>query len=47
MAGEGRMVTALTWVPRGYAKAMLQIADPERDEKNIIAHSRLQKKLAG
>ena len=47
MAGEGRMVTALTWVPRGYAKSMLKAADPEADERNIIAHSKMQKKLAG
>ena len=47
MAGEGRMVTALTWVPRGYAKSMLKAADPEADERNIIEHSKMQKKLAG
>ena len=47
IAGEGRMITALTWVPRGHAKAVLQMADPEADEQNILAHSRMQKKLAG
>jgi len=40
-AGDGRMLTALTWVPRGHAKAVLQLADPIADEKNILAHSRL------
>ena len=45
-AGEGRMVTALTWVSKGFAKAQLQMADPEEDEKNILMHARMQKKLA-
>ena len=45
-AGDGRMLTALAWVPRGYAKPMLETADPMQDERNIMAHSRLQKKLA-
>jgi hypothetical protein len=45
-AGEGTMVTALCWVSRGYAKPILQEADPEMDERNIMAHSRMQKKLA-
>lgn len=45
-AGDGRMLTALAWVPRGHAKPMLETADPMRDERNIMAHSRLQKKLA-
>ena len=30
---EGRMLTALTWVSRGYAKPVLQQADPEADAK--------------
>jgi len=46
-AGEGTMVTALCWVSRGYARPILQEADPEADEKNIMAHSKMQKKLAG
>ena len=46
-AADGRMLTALTWVSRGYAKPVLQTADPEQDEKNIMKHSRMQKKLAG
>lgn len=46
-AADGRMLTALTWVSRGYAKPILQTADPEADEKNILAHSRMQTKLAG
>ena len=46
-AADGRMLTALTWVSRGYAKPVLQVADPEQDEKNIMKHSRMQKKLAG
>ena len=46
-AADGRMLTALTWVSRGYAKPVLQVADPEQDARNIIEHSRLQKKLAG
>ena len=46
MAADGRMVTALTWVSKGHAKAMLDLADPEADEKNILMHARLQKKLA-
>ena len=45
-AGDGRMLTALAWVPRGHAKAVLELADPMADERNIMAHSRLQKKLA-
>lgn len=45
-AGEGRMVTALTWVSKGFAKAQLQMADPEEDERNILMHARMQKKLA-
>jgi len=32
-AAEGRMLTALTWVSRGYAKPILQLADPEADER--------------
>ena len=39
--GEGRMVTALTWISRGFAKPQLQMADPELDARNIMAHSRL------
>ena len=39
--GEGRMVTALTWISRGFAKPLLQMADPEQDARNIMAHSRL------
>ena len=46
-AGEGTMITALCWVSRGYAKPMLQEADPEADEANIMEHARMQKKLAG
>lgn len=46
VAADGRMVTALTWVSKGHAKAMLDLADPEADEKNILMHARLQKKLA-
>mgnify|MGYP001394565635 CR=1 FL=1 len=46
-AADGRMLTALTWVSRGFAKPVLQVADPEADERQILEHSRLQKKLAG
>ena len=28
-AGDGRMLTALAWVGRGFAKPILEIADPE------------------
>ena len=45
-AADGRMVTALAWVSKGHAKAMLDVADPEADERNILMHARLQKKLA-
>lgn len=45
-AGDGRMLTALAWVGRGFAKPILEIADPEQDEKNIMMHSRMQMKLA-
>ena len=41
-AGDGRMVTALAWVSRGFAKPILEQADPEQDEKNIMMHSRMQ-----
>jgi len=44
--GEGTMVTALCWVSRGFARPVLLEADPEQDYKNIMAHSRMQKKLA-
>ena len=44
--GDGRMLTALAWVTRGHAKAVLEMADPESDARNILAHSRAQKKLA-
>lgn len=44
--GDGRMLTALAWVPRGHAKAVLQMADPIADERNILEHARQQKKLA-
>ena len=46
LAADGRMVTSVAWVSRGYAKAILEMADPEEDEKNIMMHSRMQKKLA-
>lgn len=46
-ATDGRMLTALTWVSRGYAKPLLEQADPEADERQILEHSRIQKKLAG
>lgn len=45
-ARDGRMLTAIAWVSRGHAKAVLDLADPINDEKNILSHSRLQKKLA-
>ena len=45
-AGDGRMLTALTWVSRGHAKAVLDLANPEEDERSIREHSRMQKKLA-
>ena len=44
--GEGTMITALCWVSRGFARPVLLEADPEQDYKNIMAHSRMQKKLA-
>ncbi len=40
-AGDGRMVTALAWISRGFAKPVLEQADPEQDEKNIMMHSRM------
>lgn len=47
MAAEGTMVTALCWVSRGFAKPILQESNPDLDERNIRAHSRMQQKLAG
>ena len=42
----GRMITALAWVSRGFAKPLLEPADPVAEAKNILAHSKMQMKLA-
>ena len=44
--GRGTMVTALCWISRGYAKPMLQEADPEEDDIQMKQHLKMQKKIA-
>ena len=44
--GKGSMITALCWVPRGRARAVLKEADEEQNESEMKKHKKLQQKLS-
>ena len=44
--GKGSMITALCWVPRGRARAVLKEADEEQNETEMKKHKKLQQKLS-
>ena len=39
--GKGSMITALCWVPRGCARAVLKEADEEQNESEIKKHKKI------
>ena len=46
MDAEGVMITSLCWVSRGFARATLEEADFEADDKIIRQHMKMQRKLS-
>jgi hypothetical protein len=48
MDAEGTMITSLCWVSRGFAKPLLEEANPDKDEKflkkQMLKQSKLSKK---
>ena len=46
MDAEGTMITSLCWVSRGFAKPLLEEANPDKDEKFLKKQMLKQSKLS-